>query len=242
LLGALKEKKANLPPDLLNSVETEVTRIIEDNIWCMDESKSSKDLVDSLERVYLPADSYLSKIFQERILSVYGLKLFLKFFPSQLNIFYERLKEARFDLEFLSQIIKIISRIDLAVSRAVLKEIFSFGNELVRVEVLKAMRESGEFDPGFVLALLKDESRILKKAALEVLLRDSAFKQKALDELLGLKNPWGMNNQIVLDNIIIIRELNVREAADYLLIFSKRRFFWNRELKVKALALLKEWA
>ena len=242
LLGALKEKKTNLPPDLLDSIEKEVTRIIEDNVWGMDESKGLDDLVDSLERVYLPADSYLSKIFQERILSVYGLRLFLKFFPSQLNVFYEHLKEARFDLEFLSQIIKVIARIDLPVSRAVLKEIFSFGNELVRVEALKAMRESKEFDPEFVFPLLKDESRMLKKAALEVLLRDNASKQKALDELLGLKSPWGINNQIVLDNIMIIRELNVREAVDYLRNFSKRRFFWNRELKDRALALLKEWA
>ncbi len=242
LLYALKERKANLPLDLLEGIGKEVTRIIEGNIWGLDESEALDNLVDSLERVYSSADSYLSKIFQEKTVNIYGLKLFLKFFPSQLNIFYERLKDARSDLEFLSQIIRTTAHIDLPVSLAILKEIFSFGNELVRVEALRAMRESIKFDPEFVFPLLKEESRMLKKAALEALLRDSASRQKALDELLGIKSLWGMNNQVILDNIMIIQELNVREAIDYLRYFSKKRFFWNRELRDKALALLKEWA
>ena len=178
----------------------------------------------------------------EKIASVYGLKLFLKFFPSQLNIFYGRLKDARTDLEFLSQIIRAIARVDLPVSLAVLKEIFLFGNELVKLEALRAMRESREFAPEFVFPLLKEESRILKKSAFEVLLRDNSARQKALEALLGIKTPWGINNKVILDNIMIIEELNVREAIDYLRNFSKKRFFWNRELKSKALALLKEWA
>jgi len=241
LLSVLKQKKADLPPDLFEGIEKEITRIVEDNIWRLDNSECLGELVDSLERVYPEADFYLNKIFQEKIVSRYGLKLFLKFFPSQVNIFCDRLKETRSDLEFLSQMIKAIGEIDLPVSLVVLKEIFLFGNELVRLEALKAMRQSSEFDPGFVFPLLKEKSRILRKAALEILLREGASKQKALDELLGVRSLWGMNNQLMLDNIMIIEELNIREAVGYLIYFSKKGFFWNRKLKVKALTLLKEW-
>jgi len=241
LLDALKQKKANFPPDLFESIEKGAIRIIEDSVWDIDENEDLRRLIDSLEKVYSPVEFYLNRIFQEKKYSAYGLKLFLKFFPSQMNIFYERLREARSDLEFINHIIRIMGKINSSVSLAVLKEIFSFGNEFVKIEALKAMQESSEFDPEFIFPILQYESRVLKKIALEVLLRDSITRQKALKVLLEVKSLWGIKNQLILDNITIIEELKVKEAIGYLASFSKKRFFWNRKLRDKALQLLKEW-
>jgi hypothetical protein len=73
------------------------------------------------------------------------------------------------------------------------------------------------------------------------LLRDNVTKQKAIDSLLGLTSPWGIRNQVILENIMIIDELNVNEARGYLVSFSKKRFFWNRQLRNKALEVLEKW-
>jgi len=241
LLDTLRQKKEKLPAELFRSVEERITLIIENNIWEEEPSGDLVRLADSLEKCYSPADFYLNKIFQEKKLSVGGLKLFLRFFPSQLNIFYESLREEYSDLEFLSQIIKSLALINLPVALAVLKEIFYSGNELVKVEALKAMQKSPQFDPEFIFPVLKEKSRVLKKAALSVLLRDSASKQRAIGALLGIASPWGVNNQLILENIMIIDELTVSEARDYLGSFSKKRFFWNRQLRNKALEVLEKW-
>jgi hypothetical protein len=44
-----------------------------------------------------------------------------------------------------------------------------------------------------------------------------------------------------MENILVVEELNAREARDYLVILSKRRFFWNRQLRDKARQVLESW-
>jgi len=122
-----------------------------------------------------------------------------------------------------------------------LKEIFFSGNELIKIEVLKAMQESEKFDPDFIFPLLKEKSTILRREALAVLLKDDAAREKAIDMLLGMRSPWGMKNQLLLENILVIEELDVRQARNYLVLFSKKKFFWNRRLRDKALEALESW-
>lgn len=241
LLDTLKQKKERLSPDSLETIEKQITLIVENNIWVENPSLDLACLADSLEKSYSAASFYLEKIFQEKKLSPPGLKLFLRLFPSQLNIFYEHLKQELSDLEFLSQIIEALALIDLPVAAAVLKAIFSLGNELVKIETLKAMRSAKEFDPDFLFSLLKGKSRILKKEALAVLLRDSVTQQRAIDILLGIKSPWGRRNKLILENIIIIEELNVNVVSSYMLSFSQKKFFWNRQLRNAALKVLEKW-
>jgi len=47
-----------------------------------------------------------------------------------------------------------------------------------------------------------------------------------------------LNNQLILENIMIIQELKITQAGEYLISLSKRRFFWNRQLRKKALEAL----
>jgi hypothetical protein len=241
LLDVLKKKGDKLPLDLSEGIEAQIVRIIEANVWDEAVSEDLGYLVDFLEKSHSTAYFYLDKIFREKRLNVYGLKLFLKLFPAELDKFYACLREQGVDLEFLSRVIKAVNRVHLPVSLAVLKEIFQIGNELIRVEVLDAMRENPQFDPEFIFPMLGEKNAILKKKALEALLRDGIARQKALSILLGISSPLGMRNKLLLENIVIVENLDVRDSKDYLTAFSKRRFFWNWRLRDKALTLLKKW-
>ncbi len=241
LLDTLKKKNRQIPSDLLEGIEQKIAQIVESDIWVEEGSEDLVYLADSLEKSYSIANSYLDKIFQENKVKPYGLKLFLRFFPSELNTFYGLLKERHADFELISVIIKGLAQVNLPVALAVLKEIFSFENELIKLEVLKAMQIAREWDAEFINPLLKEKSITLRKEACAVLLRENATKQKAVSILLGIPSLWGMANQLILENITIVEELDVREAKDYLILFSKKRFFWNRELRNKALKLLEQW-
>lgn len=241
LSGALSQKRGKADPELSERAEKEISRIVENNIWDEEVSEDLIYLADSLRQSSLGPEAYLGKIFRERKLSACGLKLFLKFFPSHLGIFYGHLKEAHSDLDFLSQIIKILLLIKLPVSLAVLKEIYFSGNELVKIEVLKAMRQNNEFDPEFIFPILKEKSMILRKEALAVLSKEANLRQKGISMLLGIKSFLGMENQLLLENVLIMEELDIREASNYLTYFSRKKFFWNAELRNKSIEVLESW-
>lgn len=241
LLTILKENKLKISRDISDGLQRRIAAIVEVSIWGEDEPAALGYLVENLEKVSEPADFYLNKIFGENGPSLYGIKLFLRFFPSQLSVFYEKLKERHSDLEFLSRIINIIGQVGLPVSAAVLKEIFSFGNDLIKIEVLRAMRLSKFPDPEFLFAMLKDKNTILRREAFGALLDDPAVSQRAIGILLNIRNPLGLENRLILENILIVEESGARGARDYLKGFSKKRFFWNKMLRDKARQVLEDW-
>ncbi|MFA5177819.1 MAG: hypothetical protein WC440_06735 [Candidatus Omnitrophota bacterium] len=243
LLEALKQKSKNgeLPVGSLEDLEKRIGETVENSIWDEVVPEGLALLAEALDKSYATADLYLDKIFRENRLNTHGLKLFLRFFPEKLDIFYEQLRLRRTDLEFLSQAIRILFEINLPVSAAVLKEVFFSGNELIKLEVLKSMGSSGGVDAGFLFPLLGEKSIALRKEALRILRKNDADKKKALELLLGIPSPWGSKNQLILENIKIVEDLWLKEATDYLIAFSRRRFFWNRSLRVKALEVLKKW-
>jgi hypothetical protein len=243
LLGALKQKNkvGELPAGILEDLEKRIGETVENSIWDEVVPEGLALLAEDLDKSYATADLYLDKIFRENRLNTHGLKLFLRFFPEKLGIFYEQLRLRRADLEFLSQAIRILLEINLPVSAAVLKEVFFSGNELIKLEVLKSMGSSAGVDAGFLFSLLEEKSIALRKEALRILRKNDADKKKALELLLGIPSPWGSKNQLILENIKIVEDLWLKEATDYLVVFSRRRFFWNRSLRVKALEVLKKW-
>jgi len=234
------KKKGILPPEPLERIEEGIARTVEDSVWDEAESADLSSLIDSLGKSYNTATFYLSKIFQEYKVSAASLKLFLRFFPDSLDNFCEQLRQRHSDLDFLSRVIESLARINLPASLAALKEIFAFGNELIRTQVLRAMSSGSGFDEEIAFCALKENSVGLRKEALGVLLRDEAAKKKALDALLNIPSPWGSKNQLIIENIMIIEELGVKEADDYLVGLSKKRFFWNWRLRDKALEALKK--
>ena len=243
LLDALRQrdKDGDLPDGVLEDAEKRIGETVENDIWNEAIPEDLVKLADALEKNCLGVNFYLDKIFQENRLNVHALKLFFRFFPGSLSTFYERLRTRHADLDFLSQVIQILTKIDLPVSLVVLKEIFFSENELIKLEVLKAMQSFKTLDKKFIFSLLGDNSIALKKEALKVLLRDDLNKRRALNLLLGMPSPWGTKNTLILENIMIIEILGLREANEYLFALSKRKFFWNKKLRVRVLEVLNKW-
>jgi hypothetical protein len=82
---------------------------------------------------------------------------------------------------------------------------------------------------------------LLKKEALVVLMRDEAHKKKAIEILLSIRNPFGIKNRAILENIRIIEEVGLKEAKAYLISIGKKQFFWNRDIKREVQEILDKW-
>jgi len=222
-------------------IEKWITDFVEADMWSDELSEDHIYLLDSIQNTYLSLQDYLNKIFKENKCSVYGLRRFLKFFPSETGVFFEELKAKCSDLDFLSQIIKVFVQLNSNFSLSALKQIFSYSNEIVKAMVLKAMQEIKEFDPEFVLSILKDNSVNLKNEALAILIKDEQARRAGIDVLLNIPSPWGSKNKLLLENISIVKILNLRDAQGHLVSLSRRRFFWNNAVRNKALDVLRSW-
>ncbi len=222
----------------LTALEERVAGLIEEGIWSGNSNASLDSLAEGLPRSYKGSQFYLDNIFGEGKVNICGLTIFLKFFPSQLDVFYSQVKSKSNDLDFLVSIVRTISKINLDLSLPMLKQIYSFSNEMIKAEILRLMLSMPRFDRDFLLGVLRDEGRILKKEALKVLSRDKDAQREGARLLLEIKSPWGSRNRVILENMSIIEELGFREGADYLLPFTKMNLFWHASLKKRARGIL----
>lgn len=243
LLDILEKKKKEEPhfKDIFEGFNKRFTNFIESLAWEIEAPPELASFIDALEVSSLNFNLYLERIFNENKVSPYILKLFLKFFPQDLAKFYEDLKKRHADLEFLGKITQSLGLTGLPLAVEVLKNIFSFSNELIKIEVLKAMQGLPEYDAEFLFSILKEESVSLKKEAMIILARDIRCEKEAIERLLRIKSPWGVKNKIILQNLGIIEELGLQEAGDYLNTLSKKRFFWNRNIRMKSKDILDKW-
>lgn len=242
LLDVLKKKRAEKSLiNLFDELDKRISNFIENIIWEETPSSDLVDLIDSLEKTSLDADFYLDKIFNENKVNPYVLKLFFNFFPLGLPIFNKNLEKKYHDIEFMVKIVDSLKKINSFLAAEILKNLFFSTNEFIKIEILKAMRELSEVDEGFLLSVLQTRDVPLKKEALIILSRDEKTKKKAISTLLDIPNLLGLKNRIILENLLLIEELGLKEAGDYLTFLSKKRFFWNNNIRKKAQEILKDW-
>ena len=192
-------------------------------------------LIDALSESSLKPDFYINKIFNENKVNPSILRLFLKFFPEDLPLFYNNLKKKFADLEFLKNVTESLEMIDSGLSLELLKCIFSVSHILVRMDVLRAMRKMSLRDGEFLFSILRRGDISLKEQALAILLNDKKTAAGACEELLTISSPFGLRNEALEKNIEIITQENALEQAGGRLIeLSKKRFFWNAKLRKKA--------
>jgi len=184
---------------------------------------------------------YLDKIFTGEKADKYALNLFLRLFKDDLSAFYARLEQKSQDMEFLLSLIATLGELALPATLNILEHIYSSANNLVKLEVLEAMRKGRNIDRLFLIRQLDSDSILLKKGALLVLMLEPQGKDAALQLLLNVKNPWGRRNRVIIENMQIVYSLDLKEASGYIKELAKRRFFWNRRLREKAGRILKEW-
>ena len=184
---------------------------------------------------------YLERMFADEKISKPILSLFLKFFPGNLDIFYSRVKQRIQDIEFISSLIDALGQLAMPVTLGMLDNIYSLANELIKIEILNNMRKSKKMDAQFLLRQLNTDSPLLRKNLLSALILNAQTSDVALEILFKIPSFCGRNNELLIENMQIVFDLGLIEAAGYIHDFSRRRFFWNRELRDKAKQILKEW-
>lgn len=147
----------------------------------------------------------------------------------------------RQEVEFMEEIIKNLKSTKLAAIYKIYKDIYSFSNEFIKIEVLKAMRDLAEYDAEFLFGILERENVYLKKEALFILIRDESVKKRVAGALLSIPNFFGIKNKVVLENLKLIEELGLKEATEHLVILSKKIFFWDWKVKTQAKVILRSW-
>jgi len=197
-----------------------------------------------LKLVSLPGKEknlYLDKIFTAEKVNPQVLILFLRLFPANLEDFYKRMDQKMQDTEFLAELIEALIRADAPVTINILEYIYSGANELIKVESLKAMRKLKKVDSKFLLRQLNTDSFSLKRELFSVLVLDAQAKNEVLDLLFKVPSFLGSKNELLIENMQIVFDLQITQAADRIHDLSCRRFFWNRKLRAKAKQILKEW-
>jgi len=197
--------------------------------------------IDKLRKSFLGFNFYLDKIFNEGKVNPYVLRLLFKFFPVELPRVYETLEKKHYDIDFLGKIVMSLEGIDSLKAIEMLKKIFYFSNNIIKMEVLRAMQRLSRHDDGFLFSILKEGEPLLKRQALVILARNEETKKQALEELFCIRSPFGRKNLALMEHILIIEDLELKEAKDYLVVLSKRPFFWNRNIRKKAAEVLKKW-
>lgn len=243
LVDILKMKKIETPQMslLFEDLDKQIAGFVENNIWNEQLPEDFQYMADYVESSVLNADFYLNKIFGEEKIKPIILKLFLKFFPDSLPIFLEKLKRRYSDIGFNEKLIQSLKMVNNSSVPDVLKEIYLVSNEYIKGEVLVSMQELGAFNREFLLSILQKDEIFQKREALLILMKDNEAKQEALKALFLIKSPWGIKNRVLMDNIIVVEELGLKDARDYLVSISKKHFFWNWRIKRKAKEVLKKW-
>jgi hypothetical protein len=184
---------------------------------------------------------YLEKIFNVQNINSKVLNLYLRLFPGNLENFYARLSQKIQDTEFLGNLIEALSQLDTPVTLNILEYIYVSANELVKSEVLKAMRKLKKVDAAFLIGQLNTDSRLLRNGLLSVLILDAQAKKNVLGLLFGISGFLGSKNRLLMENMQIAFDLRFIEAVSYIQELSRRKFFWNEGLRNKAVSILKEW-
>jgi hypothetical protein len=198
--------------------------------------------INKLEKSVLGYDFYINKIFNEGIVNTYILKLFLKFFPQYLPSFYENLKRKHTDIDFLGRVVESLGGLDSLSAREILKNIYSFSNNIIKIEVLRAMQKLPGYDNDFLFTILQEGDFFLKRQALVILAKDELTRKAALERLLGIRSLFGRKNKLLIENIKVVEDIGLKEAESYLVSLNRRHFFWNKNVRDRAKAALRKLA
>jgi hypothetical protein len=186
------------------------------------------------------ANVYLNKIFAGIKADRHILSLFFRLFPGNLDSFYLKLQDRLTDIEFIVSLIDVLSQIPVPETLGILDYIYSSVNEIIKVEILDCMRKFKKVDAQFLLRQLDTPSPNLRKKLLSVLILDMQTADGALDYLLKPVGFFGDRGRL-FENLQIVADLGLIEAAGRLRDLSRKKFFWNRKLRKKSEEILKEW-
>ncbi len=243
-LTEVSKRKAQEDPSckrVFKELESRIVSFVEKAVFEQPLNQGIKPLIQSIEKSSSGYEFYLDKIFKERKVNQFALSLFFRFFPGDLEKFYNKLEQNNSDIDLLVNIIEDLKQVDSPVSLDVLKHLFFSCNEYIKIEALRAMQECSNFDKEFLLSIIAKENAALRKGALQVIIRDKELVEDALSELFDIPSPFGKYNRVLIENISVVEDIELKEAGVFLASFSRKRFFWNRALRIKAKEVLRKW-
>ncbi|MDD4900142.1 MAG: hypothetical protein PHT31_03460 [Candidatus Omnitrophica bacterium] len=244
LASALSQQLQKSPQSTgaLKPINLKLADFCDNLVWSEEDAPQEMEyFIDNLDSPSKDIQFYLEKIFSENKINAMGLKMFIKFFPQQMNIFYERLKEQNGNLKLISSIIEAAKSLKGGAALEILKHIYNISNKLMQVEALKAMQSFPVAEASFLLPVISGNDAFLKKEAFPILRKDPDSLNKALELLFSVKSPWGTKNNLLISNIELVEELGIREAKGFIAQLAQRKFFWNSSLRSRAQRLLERW-
>ena len=225
--------------DTLEPLKMRALNFIENALFEEENSLGIERMADFLTNSSLSADVYFNKIFKEHRVHASILRLFFRFYSRRMPDFYALLQKKSNDGVFLKAIMDSLKEVNSALSLEILKYIYSLGGIFVKKEILVAMRQMTARDENFLFSVLKENNVLLRKEAFLLIRNDPQSMENAFELLLCISSPFGVHNKILQENIEIAAEAKAaKEALSYLTLLSRKRFFWNREVREKAHAAL----
>lgn len=240
VLDEKAKKNAALTPSF-EGIEKPIADFVENAVFAEEPEPELEYFIGRLKKSTLGTQIYLNRIFDEGRVNALVLALWLKLFPQDEPLFLEKLKEKRSDSDLQEKIIHSLGQIGSQGASRILREMFDLCAPMIKLEIIKSMREFSSLDREFLFAILENESFFLKKEALLIFSEDEYCRRLAFEKLLVFLNPLGKKNKLILENLKIIEDASFKDARPYLEALSKKKFFWNRSVRKKAEELLKKW-
>jgi len=226
---------------IFEGLENFISNFIEDKAFKEIPPLDLEYFIDKLKKSVLGYGFYINKIFNEGKVNTYILKLFLNFFPQYLPLFYKNLKRKHTDIDFLGRVLESLEGIDSLSGIEILKNIYSFSNNIIKIEVLKSMQKLPRYDNEFLFTILKEGDFFLRRQALAILAKDEPIRKTALQRLLAIPSLFGRKNKLIIENMKVVEDIGLKEAESYLVSLSRRHFFWNKKVRDRAKELLENW-
>jgi hypothetical protein len=222
-------------------LDNRIARFVEAGICEGEDSREITGLAEKLDKSSQGIDFYINKIFVEGKVYPAALRLFMKLFARDMDVFYANLERRRQEEHFLASLVENLEGIDMPEALEVLKKIYGMSKAGIKLDALRAMQSMAKVDEVFLLPILRRENLELRTEAMRALIKSPASRKRAIEELSAVRNFLGLNSKAVLENIGVIQELSLRDASFYLNRLASSKFFWDLSTKRKAQLVLQEW-
>jgi hypothetical protein len=207
---------------------------VEGQIWLDEVPAWLEPHIDSLSRTTMDARKYIRKMFDSGRVNRHILRLYLRFFPDDIGLLCDSLEHAGADTEFIGDVVDELKFVPGPQIGEILKKIYGFSNDIVKIEVLRAMQDRRDINDGFLMPVIKSDNYFLRKEAFAALASDDRTRAKAIDLLFGVDDIWGRKNPLIIENINIVQELNTAGSINHLKRLAKKPFFWNAAVRRRA--------
>jgi len=223
---------------VFEEINKKISAFVEKIIFEEDCSENIDFLVDRINKSSKEISFYFDKIFKEEKANKYVLKLFFRLFPEQLSSFCTSLDKRISDLRFIESLLEGLGKVEPTVNLGILKHIFSVANNFMKVKVLERMRELNLEDQSFLFSIFDRGEFLQRKQVLLILANNPSLRSKIAQMLLDIRNPFGLKSKIINGNLNLVSEVYFPEVKNYLIALSKYKFFWNKNIRLKAKEIL----